>query len=519
MEITANDRDSAIFKLERLEEERMAQTFLGIDVGTTNVKAAVFDPKGGLLAYHAVSTPIVHPIPEFSEFPAEKLWQCVCQCIQSVANQVGPETICAVGVSAMAEGGLLLDEQGNPLTDIIAWYDMRSVMQCDELEKKLSKDQIYRITGQAPSAKYGVTKLMWLVQNRKQQVKQAAHWLSVEDYVLFRLSGEYATDYSVASRTMAFDIHQLQWSDIIMEAAGIDKTLFPATYPGGTRIGSITKKAHEACGLIAGMPVCTGGHDHACAAMSVDILQDGICMDSMGTAEVSMMAFDKLLLTDEGQKMCYSVYPHCGKKLYRALTSNQSCGVCIEWALKLFGEGIEQEAAAKSMSKYDYFLSELTDGNGAYFLPFLRGTVEQAGVQGVFWNLSDNCTQKDLISALVDGLCFELKRQIEGYQKVFGTKAQHLRMVGGLSKSAPIMSRKSRIHHCKVSVPQNTEAACYGAAILGGLGAGILNWEDQHFVCGTEYEIAADSTDARRYERYLEIRQNALEGYERMGQL
>ena len=487
-------------------------SFIGIDVGTTNIKAASFSEKGAMLAYHAESTPIVHPSPGASEFEPEAIWRQICTCVRAVARETGADIPRSVGVSAMAEGGLLLDAQGRPLSNIVAWYDMRAVPQNKQLEQALGRQRIYTVTGQPSSAKYGVTKLMWLCQNRSGLVERASHWLSVADYALYRLSGEAVTDYSVASRTMAFDIHALAWSDEIIQAAGVPKRLFPKVYPGGVRIGGITQQAAEACGLPVGTPVCTGGHDHACAAIAVDILEDGVCMDSMGTAEVSMMALERAALSGESLASGYSVYPHCGGKLYRVLTSNQCCGVCLEWAIRAFGGLAASENGA---SRYDRFLDTMSDADSVLFFPFLRGTAACVDAKGVFWGVDEHSTSRQFVSAMIDGLCFELKRQIEGYDSLFGIHAGTLRVVGGLSKSGPIMQRKSRIQQCAVSVPGNTEAACRGAAVLGALGAGELSWSQTHFVPGREYAQQPVPKDMERYRRYLALRPDIFSLYER----
>ena len=481
----------------------MADCFLGIDIGTTNVKAAAFDVTGCIASYHAVPTPVLHPAPAFSEFPAEGLWQCICECTRSVVAEVGAQNIRAVGISAMAEGGLLADRDGLPLTDIIAWYDMRSSAQAERLIDSFGRDALYCTTGQAPSPKYGVTKLMWLAENEPALYGKARHWLTVEDFALYRLTGEYATDYSIASRTMAFDINQVAWSTAILEVAGVEGALFSPAHPGGTQVGCVTRTAAQATGLPMGMPVCTGGHDHACAAMAVDILEDGVCLDSMGTAEVSMMAVDRPALNEQSRGTYYSVYPHCGDRLYRALTSNQSCGVCVEWVRRLFDE-----------DDYDRLLGHLTDGAGAFFLPFLRGSVECTGAHGVFWGLTDGAKRDDMVTAVIDGLCFELKRQIDGYESAFGVEAGQLRVVGGLSRSDHIMRRKSRVQGFPVSIPKNTEAACQGAALLGGIGAGLLDRNERHFVPGKTYDMPQRPEDEARYRQYLRLRKCLLDIYQ-----
>ena len=194
------------------------------------------------------------------------------------------------------------------------WYDTRSEAQYKRLETAVGYDRLYEITGQIPSVKYGISKLLWLKENDWELYQRASHWLSVEDWIIYCLSGKYATDYSVAARTLAFDVHTCNWSDEIIEAAGLKKQLFPKAVPGGTAVGRLKPEISVELGLNKEMIVATGGHDHSCAAIAVNIQKEGVMLDSMGTAEVLMMAFDHVLPFEVLRKSGYSVYPHCGKK-------------------------------------------------------------------------------------------------------------------------------------------------------------------------------------------------------------
>lgn len=491
---------------------------LGIDIGTTNIKAAAFDEGGRMTAYHAVPTPILHPSANMHEFEPEAIWRCVCDCIASVAKAVGGSNVITLGISSMAETGIPVDHLNMPLYNFIAWYDMRSQPQCDRLCEQLGARQIYDITGQMPSGKYGIAKLMWLKQHAPSAYRRMRRWLSMEDYIIYRLTGCIATDYSVAARTMAFDIHAFRWSSTILDAAGIDERIFSPALPGGAFVGKMTRKACEACGLGGGVSVSIGGHDHACAAIAVNILESGIVLDSMGTGEVTMVAVEKPVNTQACFQSFYSIYPHCGKKIYRMLTSNQACGVAIEWFLKVFCQDLIERAKHTGESKYDLLFSAMRMGKqrheGLFFLPLIRGTVEQPDMYGSFCGIADVHDRGDFVAAMVDGLLFEVKRQVEGYAQLFAKPFDKIRVVGGISKSAPMMQRKADVHDCAVQVPEVTEAACMGAAILGALGGSVFSFSDlaDLYRSGKAYlpDAGLAREDRRRFERYEGLRKAAL---------
>lgn len=491
--------------------------FLGVDVGTTNIKAAVFNLEGELLAYHSVGNVIHHPVPEESNFDPEELWENLCICIRTVAAQVGPENIKAVTASSMAESGVPLDGEGKPLYPIIAWYDNRTIPQMEKLDEMIGARRIYSITGQILSAKYGLCKMMWIKEHHPDVMEKAVHWLSVQDYVIYRLSGEFATDYTTAGRTLCFDLNTLDWSSELMEAAGLSPELMAAPHAGGEKVGEVSGKGSSETGLLQGTAVVTGGHDHCCAAIGINIFEDGAVLDSMGTSEVLLAATDKLVLTDEAFERRYSVYPHCGKKLFRIISSNPSCGSTIEWIFRSIGADFEQQAEREGITKFacmDRAAAGKT-GEGLHFFPLLRGCLDAQFAKGVFWGLKDTHDQGDMINAVINGICYEVKRHVEDYGRMLGGTYNKLRIVGGISKSDYIMQRKADINEKRVEVPINRESACFGAALLAAIGSGYLTFEelDRYYTCGKSYEARPGIISRKNFEDYDALRGDLLDIY------
>lgn len=497
--------------------------YIGIDIGTTNIKAALFSETGEIMQYESIVTPIVHPKKEWSEFEPYKIWECVSECLRRITDNRKEEDIVSVGISSLGESGIFVDKNGIPLSNMIAWYDPRTKAQIDYLKEKICDERIYAITGQIPSDKYGICKLLWLKDNQKEAYEKAEHWLSMEDWILFCLTGKFATDYSIASRTMVFDIHQLCWSEEILNAIDVKKELFSEAFPGGTFIGTITESARKATGLGINVKVSCGGHDHACAAIAVNIFEDGIVLNSMGTAEVSMIAVEKPVLNLESFQRYYSFYPHCGEKNYRLITSNQSCGACIEWFIKNFLSECSEKEKQSGKSKYDYFLDaadQTTEKNKKlFFIPFLRGSVEDRNLRGIFWGIDDSHEIGDFVRAIIDGICYELKKQIGGYEEIFQDKFSTIRVVGGLSKSGRIMKRKSEIQQDRIEIPKCTEAACFGAALLGAVGAEKIRFSDLQKFNKLNYYLdpAQNEAEKKEYEKYILIRERIKKIYEEIG--
>lgn len=321
--------------------------YIGLDVGTTNIKANAFCPDTG-----AHKSCISAPTPQKTarsgggvyEYDANAIFAVCCHILQHVTAQVPKYSVRAIAVSSMAESGILLDTQNRPLCDAIAWFDPRSLPQADRLSSLLGRENIYQITGQFCSSKFGITKLLWIKENLPACFGAAHRWLSINDYILYRLSGEIVSEYSIASRTMAFDIHHLEWSSQILHAAGIPVSMFPEVVPGGIKIGCLLPEIASILGLRKDTAIVTGGHDHACAAIGSGMTVPGAALDSMGTSEVVVTPISEALTCREMYLAQASVYPHCSDTLYRALTSMQACGASMTWFLNTLGKKIKKDA-------------------------------------------------------------------------------------------------------------------------------------------------------------------------------
>ena len=491
--------------------------YLGIDIGTTNIKAAVFSEEGAMLAYASRPNVNHHPTPETSEFDVEEIWANVTECVREVTGKVDPAVIRAVGVSSMAECGVPLDAEGRVLTPMIAWYDTRTTKEMEEVDAAIGRRRIYQMTGQFIDPKYGLFKMMWTAKHHPEAKAKMAHWLSSEDYILYRLSGEFATDYTMAGRTLCFDLNTMDWSEEMLAQAGFPKDVMPKAYPGGTKIGEVTEQCAAQTGLLPGTAVCTGGHDHCCAAVGVNIFSRGTVMDSMGTAEALMIATDQLVLNDDTYNQHYAVYPHCGKRLFRVLAATASPGVTIDWIFRTLGPDLEEKAKAEGNTRYNQMerICEGKSGRGVFCYPMFRGTMNRRNAAATFVNVKDTTERGDLIQSIFNGLCYEGKRTLTNLERVFGQRYDKYRVVGGISKSDLIMQRKSDVTQTHIEVPVNNESACFGAALLSAIGVGDMTFKDveRFYRCSRSFDPNPAAEYEEDYEEYMSRRDAVLEFY------
>lgn len=450
---------------------------IGIDIGTTNIKAAAYSLKGKQLAFASQKMQVTHPQPGYSEHDPQEIWDKVTLCLKKILAQEEVGKVCALGVASFAEAGLPLGADGKPLYNIIAWYDQRTGPQAKQCADKIGTEKIYYITGHMLHRKFGLNKILWLKDNHPEIFEKTHVWLSMADYILYRLTGEYVSDYSLATKTLAFDVNTLQWSEEILTKVGVPKEIFPPVYPGGTVIGTVNSKAAAETGLSINTPVVTGGHDHACAAIGINIFESGVILDSMGTAEATIIAVEEPRLTKEAYNLRLCIYPHCGKALYRIMTSIHACGRSVEWFLSCFGDYLQKIPGGKS-NPYDKLMEAAASApigaDGLLYIPHIRGVLGYPAASGGFLGIKDTHRFEDFSRALIEGLCYEMKDRLETTEEYYNTSYKTVRIVGGAAKSDFWMQTKATLSGRLVEIPENEEATSQGAALLAALGTKLF---------------------------------------------
>jgi xylulokinase len=190
-----------------------------------------------------------------------------------------------ISVASVAESVVGIDKRGHPTGPIIAWHDRRSALEAEWLRSRISEEEVFAITGSPIDETFALFKLLWLQRPRPEQFKAAVRWLLVADWIAFSLTGEMAANASLACRTLAFDIATLEWSEQLLQAAGLDRRTFAEVRSSGISIGNVIPEIANRCGLPKGVVVAVGGHDHVCGALAAGTIKPGILLDSIGTSE------------------------------------------------------------------------------------------------------------------------------------------------------------------------------------------------------------------------------------------
>ena len=452
-------------------------SLLGLDVGTTGCKAVAFDLEGNVLARAHREYPLVHPQPGWSELDTLGIWENVSEVIQGVNQQLGADPVRALSVSCQGEAVTAIDNTGQPLCNFSVSFDHRTVPQAQWWREHFGAKKVYDITGMPLHAMHTINKIMWYKQNRPELYKKSVKFLCVEDFINFKLTGEFATDWSLAGRTMAFDIINKCWSDEVLQAAKVDRELLPNVHPSGTAIGQVLPKVANKLGL-KGVVVATGGHDQPCGSLGAGIIERGIAMNATGTSDVICPAFDEPILSEAMLSGNYSCYPHVVSGQYVSVAFNLTGGLLLRWYGDTLCDAERAIAINSDKSIYEVIIEQASeDIKSLFFLPHFVGAGTpylDSYSRGALVGLTIATNKQDISKAVLDSTDYEMKLNIELMNEA-GLGIQQLRAIGGGAQSKKWLQMKADTFGLPVSSMNVSEAASLGAAILGGMGTGSFN--------------------------------------------
>ncbi len=450
----------------------MTPLLVGVDVGTTNLKTVVYEPDGSAVAVAVVPTPTHYPRPSWAFYRPDELWtQTVNALREALAKVDDPRRVASIAVTSMGEAAVPVDAAGEPTYDAIAWFDTRTEPQMAWLEREIGREALFATTGLSLQPIWGLCKLLWLRENEPEAFGRTARWLHIADYIAYRLCGVQATDFSLASRTMVLDLAKLRWSDELLEAVGIPKEVLAPLAESGTRLAGVTADSAGETGLPLGTPVSAGGHDHVCGALAVGVTEPGSTLNSLGTAEAWFMSLERPLMDPTMGHQGYTQGAHVAPGRYYAFGSQYTAGASVDWLRGILGTGTEYETLLAE--------AEATPPGsiGVCFLPHLRlagPPVDDPRSRGAFVGLSTDATRGAMVRATLEGLAFESRRLLEPLLAHARLRMPaEIASIGGVTRNGLLMRIKATTLNRPYTIAEVEEATTLGAAILGGLGAGV----------------------------------------------
>ena len=460
---------------------------IGIDVGTQSVRALAFDARGNPVAQARRPTPETRIAPDRLEYDPEAMFAAVVACLGEVAGALGGRPVAGIAVASIGESCVLVDEAGQPLAPSIVWHDTRTEEEAERLRDTVGIDRIFAITGFQLAHIFTLCKLMWMRTHWPDAMRRARKILMIADWIAFRLSGVAATDFTLASRTLYLDLRRRQWSDEILGLAGLDAALLAPLSASGAALGPVLPDVLAATGL-AGRPVVgVGAHDHVCGAMAAGMLQQGTMIDSIGTAEALLLAtaqpsFDPLL--PKVNLFQGAIEAH--RSLYYVGAATAYSGSAIEWLRGLTGGPPHTTLIAEG--------ERVAPGSeGVLFLPHMVGPTSsdpEHPVRGAFIGLTDNTTRGTLYRAVLEGLAMRAAFVVDKIGDLGEIPApDRIRLISGGARNPLLVAIKAAAFGRPVTVVDASEATALGAALLGGVAAGL--WSN--------LEVALSALDRREH--------------------
>ena len=445
---------------------------IGLDLGTTTIKAVLLDSDRGRIEHVAARpTPTHHPRPDWSEHDPEAFWQAARACLSEVAAQTGGRRVAALAISSLAEAGLPLDARGQPLYPIIAWYDRRSEPQAAWVESRAPVDELYAITGQRASPSFSITKILWLRDQVPAVYDRMTHWLPVSAYILYRLAGVMATDYTIAARTLLFDQSTLRWSGQLLDRFGVDGAILPAPLPGGAPAGQLSPQAARETGLPAGMACCLGGHDHLCAAVASGAVRPGAVADSTGSAQALIFLLPRFLPDPALAEGGFACYAYLLPGMFALKGGLKAAGSAAQWLARLLS-GEPPDYAALEREAW----AGVGKQAGPLWLPHLIGSGSPQGdraSRAALVGARFEHNRGDLFRGMLEALACWTRHNLEVMSAQTGLPYGDVALTGGATRLRLLSQLKADLLRCPVTVPEIPEAAASGAALLAGLGAGV----------------------------------------------
>jgi len=446
-------------------------SLLGLDIGSTSIKGVVFDEVGGILSQASASYKTVWQ-GNTAEADAMDMWKAASEVIRR-ASEKSPD-IEAIGISSHGETFVPVDGDFKPVYNAVMNSDNRAVTETASWEKDNGKKRIYGITGMPLHTMFAVNKIMWMSKNKPEVAKETNLFLSAGDFILAQLGVKPLTDYSLAGRTMGFDVSRRGWSEEILKEAGIRLENMPECVPSGTLAGRLGAQAAQRLGLKKGTAVAVGGHDQPLSALGCGAIESGHVTDSAGTYECLAAISDTPRNTDAAFACNLNSYCHAAAGKYITLAFFPA-GFAINWFIDEFCCEDKVRAEQKGISVYAYLSEKVQkDPTGLCVTPHLVGACNpywDMRAKGAIYGITPGASRHKLFKAVYEGIAMELALNTDVLERTCGA-FDTVRISGGNAKLPFSLQLRADITGKRFDTMDTRETVCKGAAMLAGLSCG-----------------------------------------------
>ncbi|MEW9673232.1 gluconokinase [Ammoniphilus sp. 3BR4] len=449
---------------------REQQVVIGLDIGTTSTKAVAFGPRGRIRAVHSVDYPLIHPQPSWAEQDPNRILEAVVESVRHVMlkAKAAPKDLQAIGMSTAMHSLIALDASGELLTRSIIWADNRSVKQSNWILNEYSGHQFYRRTGTPIHPMSPLSKLLWMKEEDPETFSRSAKFVSIKEFVLHRLFGQYVVDYSIASATGLFNLEALDWDEEVLGLLGINRDQLSHPVPTTYILSDMDQDMAIKMGIHPDTPFVVGASDGVLANLGVGAIGPGETAVTIGTSGAIRTVIDRPRTDEKGRTFCYALTDR--HWVIGGPTNNG--GMILRWLKDEFAA--PEIEVAKRLGKDPYeimieYAEKVPAGSeGLLFLPFLSGERApywNANARGLFFGISLHHKREHFIRAVLEGVILSVFTVGVALHDLAG-QAVDIRASGGFARSAVWRQILADMMGREVLVPESHEASSLGAAAL-----------------------------------------------------
>lgn len=489
----------------------MKNYLLGIDIGTSACKVAVFNKEGQLIDSATGEYPVYYPQEGWVEQSPDEWWSAVCSAIKEIMarGKVNPQEIAGIGVDGQSWSAIAMDKNGEVLCNTPIWMDTRAEQICRELRQEISEEELFSLCGNPLKPSYTTPKILWYKKEQPEMYRKIDKILQSNSFIVYKLSGEYTQEVSQGYGLHCFNMHTGTWDEDMCRRLGIPVSFLPEIYPCHQVVGTVTEKAAAETGLVRGIPVVAGGLDACCGTLGAGVIQSGETQEQGGQAGGMSICMEEYH-ADIRLILSYHVIP--GKWLLQGGTTGG--GGVMRWLVRELGNG---ESEKNILNEYNELAEKIRPGSdGLIFLPYMSGErspIWDPQAKGVYYGLDFSKTKGHMIRSAMEGVAYSLKHNLD-VAKEAGVEVKVMKSMGGSANSLLWTQMKADITGKKIIVPSADAATTLGACILAGVGVGLYGSFEEAVAITVKdtrkHEPNAEYNEAyqENYKKYLEIYRN-----------
>lgn len=491
------------------------QALLGIDLGTTGIKAALFATDDGhVLASAFVDYPLFHPQPGWAEQNPADWWQATLVAIGTCLREgkrhgVRAEDVRGVGLSGQMHGVVLLDEDAQVLRPCIIWADQRSDEQCQWITERVGLARLIEYVSNPALPGFSAPKALWVRDHEPDTFARARLLLLPKDYIRYRLTGVALMEISDAAGTCLLDVKKGTWSRELLEAIDLDPALLPPIIPADGVAGAITPEVAARTGLLAGTPVAGGGADNACGAVGNGVVRAGLALVSIGTSGVVLAYANSPQIDTSSPVPRVHTFNHAVPQAWYLMGVTQSAGLSLRWLRDNIGLPERALEQWTGLDAYELLAREAASvpagSSGLFFLPYLQGERTphlDAYARGGWIGLSAIHDRRHLVRSVLEGVAFSLKDCFAIINEQ-GLSIEQVRATGGGAKSPVWRQIIADVLGVELVTTSAHEGPAFGAALLAGVASGVYSSIQQ--ACAlTVHTVEQTTPDTERVTLYAQ---------------